>query len=496
MRTKPISIFMAFGTKGDVYPLAAIAAAFACDQQQYQVFFVTHSAHQNLRVHLESKRVVYLPISSPPVLSPFEDADPASSGRADFIHHKRQITAEHRQDCMSTFEHIFGDDSSIDGDFVVINFFALEGWSLAELYRVYCIVAAPYVVPYSAPASFEEQFKGELPSLYKFLKEAPTGSVNWEDVIHWMWPLYTEEWGSWRSLDLNLSSWPLTDPVTGLPTWHDRPPSPLLLYGFSEEVVECPGYWPPNVHVCGFWFPPDEWQFSCDICAESSAYNNDQLCPAHTSFLSFLSTSAPRSPIFISLSSVGRMGFLRNCEAFLKVLEDIVNLSGQNFILFTAGFGPLDAAICGLGKEISSEPESRRSTAEGISVFAGRVYCFSGSVPYMWLFPKCAAVIHHGGSGTTAAALHTGIPQILCPFILDQFYWAERMFWLGVAPEPLQRHQLLPEEDDELCIKEATNVLVPAIKYALSHEVKTRASEIATKLSIEVVSKPCYVLVE
>uniref|UniRef100_A0A2P2LGN1 Sterol 3-beta-glucosyltransferase UGT80A2 isoform X2 n=1 Tax=Rhizophora mucronata TaxID=61149 RepID=A0A2P2LGN1_RHIMU len=45
-RRKPVAVFMAFGTKGDVYPIAAIAAAFACDQKQYHVVLVTHSAHQ------------------------------------------------------------------------------------------------------------------------------------------------------------------------------------------------------------------------------------------------------------------------------------------------------------------------------------------------------------------------------------------------------------------------------------------------------------------
>jgi len=47
-------------------------------------------------------------------------------------------------------------------------------------------------------------------------------------------------------------------------------------------------------------------------------------------------------------------------------------------------------------------------------------------------------VLHHGGVGTTAAALRAGIPQIMCPCIFDQFYWAERMSWLGVAPAPLK----------------------------------------------------------
>ncbi|KAL3350156.1 hypothetical protein AABB24_022925 [Solanum stoloniferum] len=165
----------------------------------------------------------------------------------------------------------------------------------------------------SAPSSFERQFRKEHPGLYNHLQEAPTDKVGWKDVIHWMWPLFTEKWGSWRSLDLNLSSLPFTDPVTGLPTFHERLPSPLLLYGFSKEVVEYPGYWPSKVRVCGFWFPPKEWQFSCNDCAEISASvssgssnKQNELCSIHLSLQVFIEFPATELPIFIGLSSIGR----------------------------------------------------------------------------------------------------------------------------------------------------------------------------------------------
>lgn len=219
-----------------------------------------------------------------------------------------------------------------------------------------------------------------------------------------MWPLFTEEWGSWRSLDLNLSALPFTDPVTGLPIFHERHPSPLLLYGFSKEVVECPGYWPSKVRVCGFWFPPREWQFSCTGCAEicasvSSGSSNKQnkLCSIHLSLQLFIESPATELPIFIGLSSIGSMGFLRNPRAFLRVLGTALDISGGRFILFSAGYEPLEAAIDSYAKEASSCPEQTQRSNEGVSLFGGRLFCFSGSVPYNWLFPRCAAAIHHGG---------------------------------------------------------------------------------------------------
>jgi hypothetical protein len=70
--------------------------------------------------------------------------------------------------------------------------------------------------------------------------------------------------------------------------------------------------------------------------------------------------------------------------------------------------------------------------------------------------------------------------------MLDQFYWAERMFWLGVAPEPLKRNHLIPDTSDNASIHEAATVLSRAINNALSPKVKTCAVEIAHRISLEV----------
>ncbi|KAK1386112.1 Udp-sugar-dependent glycosyltransferase [Heracleum sosnowskyi] len=490
-RSNPTAVFMAFGTKGDVYPLAAVAAAFSCDQEQYNVAFITHSAHESLSLNLLEKRVAYIPVSSPPTLSPVKDDDTEDIAKP-FSLEKRKITREHRQECISIFERIFADGLSLKDDVVVINFFALEGWSLAELYDIRCVVAAPYVVPYSAHSSFERHFRNKLPHLYKYLKEAPPTKICWDDVIHWMWPLFTEDWGSWRSDDLNLSPWPFTDPVTGLPKWHDRTSSPLLLYGFSKEVVECPDYWPSKVCVCGFWMLPKEWQYSCGQCQKvsmqlSSARLNteDSLCSSHSELQSFLMRSASTSLVFISLSSVGSMGFLRNARQFLHVLQAALNITSHRFILLTAGCESLEAAIQVIAAECTSSSQQIELSKKGITLFGGRLFCFSGSIPYSWLFRKCDVAIHHGGSGSTAAALLVGIPQILCPFLFDQFYWAERMFWLGVSPEPLKRDDMVPVDGNYTSIKEAAEKVSRSISYALSPEVRACALEVAERLSLE-----------
>ncbi|KAM0873552.1 hypothetical protein ACQ4PT_037991 [Festuca glaucescens] len=499
---RPCAVFMAFGTYGDVFPIAALAAAFANDQQQYTVVFITHSAHQNLLAHLAASNVRCMHVSSPPVLAAeqLENISYNSVGsnaeHESFSRRKETIQMEHREECLASVEEVFGNDPSIHSDFIVINFFALEGWHLAELFQVKCIIAAPYFVPYSAPTSFESQFKQSFPLLYKYFQEAPRNTVCWTDISHWMWALFMETWGLWRNDCLNLSPIPYTDPVTDLPLWHVRAESPLLLYGFSKEIVERPGYWPSSAHVCGFWFLPMAWQFSCDKCSELLCGNVTSpcegiLCANHAGLEHFLTGNSSSSlPIFIGLSSIGSMGFLRNPKAFLMVIKAVIEATGYRFIVFTSGYQPLDSAIRSADSLVaeSSELDSHHSpvlSGDSTLLFNSRLFCFSGSIPYSWLFPKCAAAIHHAGSGSTAAALFAGIPQVPCPFLLDQFYWAERLHWLGVAPEPLKRQHLIPDTDDAAGITNAADMLLGAIRSALSPEIKAQATRIANRLASE-----------
>jgi sterol 3beta-glucosyltransferase len=59
---------------------------------------------------------------------------------------------------------------------------------------------------------------------------------------------------------------------------------------------------------------------------------------------------------------------------------------------------------------------------------------------YAWLFPQCAAVMHHGGSGTTHTASRAGAPQIVCSLFADQPFWAKRVARTGAGIHlPFQR---------------------------------------------------------
>jgi sterol 3beta-glucosyltransferase len=64
------------------------------------------------------------------------------------------------------------------------------------------------------------------------------------------------------------------------------------------------------------------------------------------------------------------------------------------------------------------------------------------SAPHAWLFPRMAAVVHHGGAGTTAEGLRAGVPAVIVPFVFDQPFWGARLKARGLCPEPIPQKRL------------------------------------------------------
>jgi UDP:flavonoid glycosyltransferase YjiC (YdhE family) len=77
----------------------------------------------------------------------------------------------------------------------------------------------------------------------------------------------------------------------------------------------------------------------------------------------------------------------------------------------------------------------------GEGALDGQIYGLR-QAPHDWLFPRMAAAVHHGGAGTTAAAVRAGIPSAIVPFYGDQPFWARCLHRRGVAPPALDRRGL------------------------------------------------------
>jgi UDP:flavonoid glycosyltransferase YjiC (YdhE family) len=93
-------------------------------------------------------------------------------------------------------------------------------------------------------------------------------------------------------------------------------------------------------------------------------------------------------------------------------------------------------------------------------------------VPHASLFPRLSCVVHHGGAGTTHTAARAGVPQILIPHVLDQFYFARRVAALGIGPPAIPRRKL------------QVGRLVETLRATLDNELLVeRAQELAAQLA-------------
>lgn len=171
------------------------------------------------------------------------------------------------------------------------------------------------------------------------------------------------------------------------------------LYGFSAHVLPKPADWDEYQHVLGYWFLDSQrdWSPPADL-------------------LRFLESGPP--PIYVGFGSTGLENPERHTQLVLRALE----LSGQRGVLLT-GWGGL----------------TRQATPPNVF--------FVDNVPHDWLFPRMAAVVHHGGAGSTGAGLRAGVPNIITPVApSDQLAWAERVVTLGVGPQVTSLKQLTAEK--------------------------------------------------
>lgn len=60
---------------------------------------------------------------------------------------------------------------------------------------------------------------------------------------------------------------------------------------------------------------------------------------------------------------------------------------------------------------------------------------FTKSIPYDWVLPRATAIIHHGGAGTTHLGVKYGCPSLIIPHIIDQYFWNNTLFQLGIGPK-------------------------------------------------------------
>ena len=196
-----------------------------------------------------------------------------------------------------------------------------------------------------------------------------------------------------------VAAWVLSGRCPDLSRRLENPFGPALrtLYAFSPQVLPPPPEWRDHTRVTGYWF--------LDEAADWTP------APA---LLDFLAAGEP--PVCIGFGSM----ITREAQRLSALVVEAFSRSGRRAIVL-GGWGEFGAA--GQAEHLFWLP----------------------SAPHDWLFERVAAIVHHGGAGTTGAALRAGKPMLIVPFTGDQPFWGARMAALGVGPPPIAHDRLTAE---------------------------------------------------
>ena len=169
-----------------------------------------------------------------------------------------------------------------------------------------------------------------------------------------------------------------------------------LIYRFSPQLLAAASDWAdrPPTYITGFFFVAHQQTYDPPV-----------------ELTEFINAGPP--PIYIGFGSMVSLDPMGLTQIIIKAVEHM----GKRAVLLS-GWAELGQ------QELPN------------SIF------LIDAVPHDWLFPQMSVIVHHGGSGTIAAAMKAGIPQVTVPFVFDQLPFGQRLTALGVSPEPIPYRQL------------------------------------------------------
>ena len=208
------------------------------------------------------------------------------------------------------------------------------------------------------------------------------------------------------------------------------------LHAFSRHVVPMPQEWRDREHITGYWF---------------SAPDTDWKPPG--ALARFIGAGPP--PVYVGFGSMPA----EDSGRLTQIVVDALQAAGQRGVLAT-GWGGLE----------------RVADSDTIHVL--------DDAPHDWLFPRCSAVVHHGGAGTTHEGLRWGCPTIVCPVFGDQPFWGRRVEAIGAGPAPLPQKRL------------TSDALAGALSAVRSPDVISQAADLGVALRAEPGAEGAAVVVD
>jgi UDP:flavonoid glycosyltransferase YjiC (YdhE family) len=401
---------LTIGAMGDTYPFVALAARLKSLGHAVRL-----AARPDFAPLAASYGIEFAPLGNPykSVMRDQEVAAAVGSGSLGKI--IKQASDPRRRQVF--FERLDTDTmKAVEGSEAIIYKSSwIPFYAYAEKLGVPCVAAM--LMPLTRTSSFPSFLLGGGKDRGKIIN-----ALLWRITEQFIWQVARKYDTRLRRETLNLP--PL--PYFGPDKRHEKERIPLL-YAYSPAVLPRPADWPERIHVTGYWFAdaPSGWAPPQEL----AAFKEDGPPPVHIGFGSMTGGDP---------------------KATLKMILKALELSRQRGILL-AGWASL-----GDGYAL---PE----------------YAYAvQSVPHSWLFPRMAAVVHHGGAGTTGASLRAGVPSVLTPFVADQPGWAKRVAELGAGPSPIPFKELTAER------------LADAIGQAVSDAaIRERAERIGKRIRAE-----------
>lgn len=199
-----------------------------------------------------------------------------------------------------------------------------------------------------------------------------------------MWQNVRSNVNDWRKARLGLRSAAFFGPYRRM---HDEKVPHLV--ACSSRLIPKPADWREWHYLTGYWFLPQRSDFR-----------------PPREIVKFLGSGSP--PVYVGFGSMNNEQPERLTDVVIEALERL-NRRG----ILATGWG---------GLQERGLPDSILQVDD---------------IAHQWLFPHMAAIVHHGGAGTTAAALYSGVPSVVVPFGGDQQHWGRILVQRGLSPQVL-----------------------------------------------------------
>ncbi|KAI9148415.1 glycosyltransferase family 1 protein [Paramyrothecium foliicola] len=383
-------VIQVVGSRGDIQPFIALG-----NELQKFGHRVRIATHDTFETFVCQSNLEFYPIGGDPTeLMAYMVKNPGlipklASLRAGDVQKKRKMVATMLEGCWGSC--VEPDPRS--GRPFVANAIIANPPSFAHIHCAQAL-GIPLHLMFTMPWSSTTVFPHPLANL----KGPKAGGKKIEKAMaNWL-SFVIVEWMTWQGLGDVINDWRATLDLEPVPFSE----GPLLVqtlkvpftYCWSPALVPKPSDWPTHLDVCGFFFrapprysPPDDLDH-------------------------FLRNGTV--PVYIGFGSVA----IDDPEQMTQLILDAVQAAGVRAIV-SRGWSKLGGSLGNTN-----------------NVF------FLDDCPHEWLFQRVAAVVHHGGAGTTACGLRYARPTVVVPFFADQPFWGGMIAASGAGPSPIPYKKL------------------------------------------------------